>query len=216
DRRLVLCRGGPVRPAEEASRALARAGPSHFHPYATAYVIRHGQRFTVALTRVTKGQPLQQVIRELLRQAARAGVRPRYLLLDRGFCSVRVVRYLQRARYPFLMPLVLRGRKPDHPRGPSASRVFAAWKRSGWSRYTMPSGAKERATVAVCVKCRNRNGERGKHGREALVYAYGGGLVPGSYPWVQETYRRRFGIEASYRQLEQARIRTSTRDPLLR
>src|SRR5215472_5088690 len=136
----------------------------------------HGQRFTVALTRVTKGQPLQEVVQELLRQAARAGVRPRYLLLDRGFCSVKVVRYLQRARYPFLMPLVLRGRKADHPRGPSGSRVFASWKRSGWARYTMTSGTKERATVNVCVKCRNRNGERGKRGREALVYAYGGGL----------------------------------------
>src|SRR5215831_14147104 len=189
DLKLVPYHGQPLRDADEVYRSQARDGTSHFHAYATAYVSRHGQRFTVALTRVTKGQPLQQVIRELLRQAARAGGRPRYLLLDRGFCSVRVVRYLQRARYPFLMPLALRGRKADHPRGPSASRVFAAWKRSG---------------------------ERGKHGREALVYAYGGGLVPGSYPWVQETYRRRFGIEASYRQLEQARIRTSTRDPLLR
>src|SRR5436190_16404269 len=143
--------------------------------YATAYVTRTGQRFTVALARVTKGQPLQEVIRELLRQAARAGVRPRYLLLDRGFCSVGVLRYLQRARYPFLMPLVLRGRKADHPQGPSASRVFAAWKRSGWGRYTLTSGKKGRATVSVCVKCRNRRGERGRRGREALVYAYGGG-----------------------------------------
>ena len=33
---------------------------------------------------------------------------------------------------------------------------------------------------------------------------------------MQETYRQRFGIETSYRQMEQARIRTSTRDPLLR
>jgi len=33
---------------------------------------------------------------------------------------------------------------------------------------------------------------------------------------VKDTYRQRFGIEASYQQLEQARIRTSTRDPLLR
>ena len=216
DLKLVPYHGQPLRDADEVYRSQARDGTSHFHAYATAYVTRHGQRFTVALTRVTKGQPLQQVIRALLRQAARAGVRPRYLLLDRGFCSVRVVRYLQRARYPFLMPLVLRGRKADHPRGPSASRVFAAWKRSGWSRYTMTSGTKERATINVCVKCRNRSGERGKHGREALVYAYGGGLVPGSYQWVKDTYRQRFGIEASYRQLEQARIRTSTRDPLLR
>ena len=216
DLKLVPYHGQPLRDADEVYRSQARDGTSHFHAYATAYVSRHGQRFTVALAYVRKGQPLKEVIQELLRQAARAGVRPRYLLLDRGFCSVAVLRYLQRARYPFLMPLVLRGRKADHPRGPSGSRVFALWKRSGWARYTMTSGQKERATVDVCVKCRNRNGERGKHGREALVYAYGGGLVPGSYQWVKDTYRRRFGIETSYRQLEQARIRTSTRDPLLR
>jgi hypothetical protein len=48
------------------------------------------------------------------------------------------------------------------------------------------------------------------------VDAYGGGLQPSSYQWVKETYRSRFAIEATYRQLGQARIRTSTRDPLLR
>ena len=70
--------------------------------------------------------------------------------------------------------------------------------------------------MAVCVKCRNLRGERGKRGRQALVYAYGGGLKPGSYQWVKETYRSRFAIETTYRQLQQARIRTSTRNPLLR
>ena len=68
----------------------------------------------------------------------------------------------------------------------------------------------------MCVKCRNLRGERGKRGRQALVYAYGGGLKPGSYQWVKETYRSRFAIETTYRQLQQARIRTCTRDPLLR
>jgi putative transposase len=137
-------------------------------------------------------------------------------LLDRGFCSVEVIRYLHQARYPFLMPLVRRGRKPDHPQGPSGSQVFACWKKSGWGQYTLTNAQGVRATVNVCVKCRNRRGERGKHGREALLYAYGGTLTPGSVQWVYETYRRRFGIETSYRQMEQARIRTSTRDPLLR
>src|SRR5262249_17327268 len=197
DLKLVPYHGQPLRDADEVYRSQARDGTSHFHAYATAYVTRHGQRFTVALARVTKVQPLKEVIRELLRQAARAGVRPRYLLLDRGFCSVAVLRYLQRARSPFLMPLVLRGRKPDHPRGPSGSRVFALWKRSGWARYTLTSGTKERATVNVCVKCRNRGGERGKHGREALVYAYGGGLGPGSDQWGKGTYRQGVGVEAS-------------------
>lgn len=134
DLKLVPYHGQPLHDPREVYRSKARDGTSHFHAYATASVARHGQRFTVAVARVSTGQPLPEVIRELLRQAARAGVRPRCLLLDRGCCSVAVLRYLQRARYPFLMPLVLRGRKADHPDGPSASRVFATWKKSGGGR----------------------------------------------------------------------------------
>src|SRR5262245_33802470 len=216
DLHLVPYHGLPLHDAAEVYRSRAKSGTSHFHAYATCYVIRKGRRFTVALASVRQGEPLQDVIKRLLAQAARAGVRPRYLLLDRGFCSVAVIRSLQAGRRPFLMPLPLRGRKLDHPKGPSGSRVFAAWKRGGWSRYTLTDARGRKATVAVCVKCRNLRGERGKRGRQALVYAYGGGLAPGSYRWVKETYRTRFAIETTYRQLQQARIRTSTRDPLLR
>jgi IS4 transposase len=51
-----------------------------------------------------------------------------------------------------------------------------------------------------------------RYGRQALVYAYWG-LKPSSYQGVHETYRLRFGIESSYWQLQQARIRTCTRQP---
>ena len=216
DLHLVPYHGLPLQAEHEVYRSQAKSGTCSFHAYATCYVIRQGLRFTVALTWVQRGEALADVVRRLLAQAAKAGVRPRYLLLDRGFCSVAVLRYLQASRRPYLMPLPLRGRKLDHPKGPSGARVFATWERSGWSRYTLTDAHKRKATVQVCVKCRNRRGERGKHGREALVYAYGGGLRPGSYRWVKETYRSRFAIETTYRQLGQARIRTSTRDPLLR
>jgi Transposase DDE domain len=216
DLTLIPYHGQPLRDLQEVFRSQAKSGTTHFHAYATAYVIRQGQRFTVALTTVDRGEPLAAVIRRLLREAAKASVRPRYLLLDRGFCSVDVIRYLHAARYAWLMPLTLRGRKADHPQGPSGSRLFALWKRSGWGWYTMTNAEQRRATFRVCVKCRNRRGARGRHGREALVYAFGGPLRPGSYTWVKETYRRRFAIETSYRQMNQARIRTCTRDPLLR
>jgi hypothetical protein len=216
DLHLVPYHGQPLHQAAEVYRSQAKSGTCSFHAYATCYVIRQGLRFTVALTWVQRGEALQNVVQRLLAQAARAGVRPRYLLLDRGFCSVAVLRYLQAARHAFLMPLPLRGRALDHPRGPSGSRVFAACRRSDWSRYTLTDAQQRRATVCVCVKCRNLRGERGKHGRQALVYAYGGGLWPSSYRWVKETYRSRFAIETTYRQLQQARIRTCTRDPLLR
>lgn len=216
DLTLIPYHGQPCHNLSEIYRSQAKNGTSHFHAYATAYVIRKGRRFTVALTSVGRHDALPAVLQRLLREAARAGVRPRYLLLDRGFCSVDVIRYLQSARYAWLMPLVLRGRRAEHPQGPSGSRVFASCKRSGWAEYTMTNAAKRRARFRVCIKCRNLRGARGRHGREALVYAFGGPWRPSSYTWVKETYRRRFAIETSYRQMHQARIRTCTRNPLLR
>jgi hypothetical protein len=69
--------------------------------------------------------------------------------------------------------------------------------------------------VGICVVY-GRLGKRGKPGRpQTLVYAYWG-FRPPSCAWVRETYRSRFAIETTYRQMHQARIRTSTRDPLLR
>jgi hypothetical protein len=212
---LIPYHGEPLADASEVYRSQAKSGTSHFHAYATAYVIRKGQRFTVALAHVRKGDDLADVVKGLLRQAARAGVRPRYLLLDRGFYAVSVIRYLQAARCPFLMPVPAKGRKADHPKGPSGTRVFHLWKRSGWSQHTLCNEAGQKATIQVCVRCRNYRGQWKRHGRQALVYGYWG-LSPSSWRWVAETYRKRFAIETTYRQLHQARIRTCTRDPLLR
>ncbi len=194
---------------------MAKDGTSHFHAYATAYVVLKGQRFTVALTAVAKGELLKEVVQRLLKQARSVGVKPRLLLLDRGFYSVDVIRYLQTARCPFLMPVVIRGRKADHPRGLSGTRVFAVMKRSGWFQYTVTSGTKRTATVSICVSCRNYRGQWKRHGRRALVYACWA-IAGRSCAWVRETYRTRFGIESSYRQMNQARGRTSTRRPELR
>jgi hypothetical protein len=212
---LIPYHGEPQADPREVYRGQAKSGTSHFHAYATAYVIKKGQRFTVALAYVRKGDDLAGVLRELLRQAAKAGVRPRHVLLDRGFYSVSVVRYLQAARYPFLMPVPAKGRKADHPKGPSGTRVFHLRQRSGWGRHTLRNAAGRQATLSICVRCRNYRGQWKRHGRQALVYGYWG-LSPSSWLWVAETYRRRFAIETTYRQLHQARIRTCTRDPLLR
>ena len=100
DLTLIPYHGRPFRDLDEIYRSQAKSGTSHFHAYATAYVVRKGLRYTVALTGVKKGESLKDVVQRLLRQAASVGVRPRLLLLDRGFYSVAVVRYLQAARLP--------------------------------------------------------------------------------------------------------------------
>src|SRR5690242_8683473 len=140
DLTLIPYPGEPFRDEKEAYRSLAKDGTSHFHAYATAYVVLKGQRFTVALSAVPRGESLKAVVQRLLAQARSVGIKPRLLLLDRGFYGVEVIRYLQAARYPFLMPVVIRGRKADHPQGLGGTRVFALMKRSGWHEYTVRGG----------------------------------------------------------------------------
>jgi hypothetical protein len=207
--------GLPRRDPEEIVRSKPQSGTSHFHAYATAYVIHKHHRYTVALTAVRGGQPMETVLQRLLHQAARVGVRPCLWLLDRGSFSVGVIRYLQAARHPFRMPVICRGRKRDDPRGPSGTNVFLTWKQSGWGESTRHDAQRRGARVAICVKCRYYRGQWQRHGRQRLVYA-SWGLSPPSFDWVRQIARLRFAIETTYRQMHPARIRTSTRDPLLR
>jgi hypothetical protein len=197
----------------EIYRSQKKAGTRSFFAYATAYVLLHGQRFTVAVTPVTRSELLKDVLQELLHTVSKAGLRPGLLLLDRGFYNAEIIGYLQRARRPFLMPVVCHGRDADHPKGPSGSKVFKAMKKSGWFTHTVGDAKKKgraKATVSICVK-RGRTTDR--HGRKkwhTWVYAYWG-IAPKRVDWVKKTYRKRFGIETSYRQMNQCRIRTTTK-----
>ena len=109
---------------------------------------------------------LKEVLRELLALVSKAGLKPGLLLLDRGFYSVEVIRYLQRARRAFLMPAVCHGRKADHPLGPSGTNVFKLMKKSGWFKHTLQDGKKNKATVSICVK---RARWKDRHGKKRSV-----------------------------------------------
>ncbi|MBV8264872.1 MAG: hypothetical protein JO252_00845 [Planctomycetaceae bacterium] len=58
DLTLIPDHGQPCRDLNAISRGQAKDGTSHFHAYATAAIIRKGQRYTVALTGVCKGEPV--------------------------------------------------------------------------------------------------------------------------------------------------------------
>ena len=194
-------------------RGQAKAGTRSFFAYATAYILLHGQRFTVAVTPVTRSERLKDVLQELLQLVSRAGLRPGLLLLDRGFYKAEIIRYLQQARRPFLMPVVCHGRDADHPKGPSGSKVFKLMKKSGWFEYTVGDSKKKgrtQATVSICVKRARLTDRHGRKKWETWVYAYWG-ITPKRVDWVKRTYRKRFGIETSYRQMNQCRIRTTTK-----
>jgi putative transposase len=204
--------GQPFQRQGELRRGKRKQGTSRFHCYATLYLVRRGERFTVAMTYAWKGDSHQAVVQRLLERARAIGLKARYLLLDRGFYGREVAQYLKSARCPFLMPVAHRGRKSKRPLKQSkGTRRFLAWKKSGFAEHTMktPQG---QTPVKICVRHMPR---RGRHKSRTLVFAYWG-FRPSSPAWAAEAYRRRYGIEASYRQMNQGRIRTCTRDPRVR
>ena len=215
DLTLIPYHGQPFLDPNEITRSQPKSGTTHFHAYASCYVVEHGQRFTLAMMWVGKGEPLKETLQRLLKQVRSLGVKIRFLLLDREFYSVNVIRYLQASRTPFLMPVAHRGRKPADPTKAKGTRRFLRYMKSGFSKYTLQNKEGRRATIRICVCCRNYAGRRKRHGRKRLVYAFWG-FQPGPPAWVREEYRKRFGIETSYRQMNQCRIRTCTRNPVLR
>src|SRR5262249_61393267 len=56
DLTLVPYHGQPEEDPGELVRGQAKSGTTHFHAYATAYLVMRGQRFTLALTYVRLGE----------------------------------------------------------------------------------------------------------------------------------------------------------------
>jgi hypothetical protein len=194
-----------------------------------------------------------------------------------------VLKYLQAARCPFLLPVVHRGprNKKDNRRGKAAAAKrkakskaraakakaakakaakakaakakaakakgkpgrkksrrkdtaaarraagltgthrFFTWRHSGFGEHRVGGGAsgrsqKKGAAVKVAVYRRRYKTRTGKvRHKKPLVFAFWG-FCPRRPAEAARLYRTRYGIEASYRQLNQGRARTCCRSPRIR
>jgi hypothetical protein len=203
--------GQPYRSRNEIYYGKAKLGTTKFHAYASACIVEYGRRYTLALTWVRRHESLVTVLRRLLAKIREIGLKIRRLLLDRGFFSVAVMALLQEEKLPFLMPVKISGRRPK--KGHKATGLRAIRRQpAGWYRHTMRSG-KQEVTFSVCVGYR-RYQKDGKPRSQKLLFA--AWRVHGSPTEIRAWYRKRFGIETSYRQRRQGRIYTCTRNPHLR
>ena len=217
DLTLIPYHGQPARDAKEIYRGEPKSGTTHFHAYATAAVVHKGHRYTLALTRVEYGEAMKDVVQRLLGVVHRREVKIKFLLLDKGFFSVAVISYLKRARLGFIIPAVARGRKPKPPKPVTGLRALLK-RNHGYYQHTLQAkvDGKHRSTrVMICVASKSYTHKKtGKRRRKRLLYAVWN--VRRTPREIREMYRKRFGIETSYRQMNEARIKTCTRDPAQR
>ena len=212
DWHLVPYYGQPHKSRNELYYGKPRLGTKHFHAYATACILDYGQRYTLALTWVRRHETTVQALDRILARIAGIGLRIRRVLLDRAFFNVPVVEFLQHRKLPFLMPVMFRGRPPKKKRALRGLQWIKR-QRAGWYAHTMKNRQRQ-VTVPVCVSYRtHRNRKDGKRVQQKLLFA--AWRVQGAPVAIRERYRKRFGIETSYRQLGQARIYTCTRKPHL-
>lgn len=221
DWHVIPYHGEPQRWSNELRHGPPKSGTTKSHTYATACIVHKGFRYTLAVASVKQNASLVEATERLLDRLAALGIDIRTLLLDRQFCTSPVMAALQARQIPYLMPLILRGRKAQR-------KPKSGWKRTvtlrdfrrqnaGRYRFTWTGPAKGRTAVTFDVVVAYKSYRHKKTGRrrsKKLLFA--AWRVRGTPVELRELYRKRFAIESSYRQLGQARIRTSTRSPVER
>jgi hypothetical protein len=203
--------GQPLASADEIMRSGMRSGTTHFHGYATLSIVHAKQRYVVALVFVQLHDPMHVIVRQLLDRAKTLNIRLRRVLLEKGFCSNHVFALLDRRHVAHIVPLAVRGRS-----GGVRTLLQGPGRTSYRATYTLNSSSGQAYTVQAVVVCRYNKGRYHRRGVARFAYAVSGLPAGLPLPQVFDLYRQRFGIETSYRQMNQVRARTASRDPGLR
>ena len=185
------------------SRGAARAGTTRFWRMATAYVMQEGLRVTVAMLYVLPEHSHLMVVERLLHRVEQHGVRIKVLYLDKGFCSGSIIQYLQHRRQATIMACPIRGQQ-------GGTRALCRGRGSYRTTYTFSDGT----SVDMAVVLTKPLGKAGKRRRKWLLFVTIGVSWPPKK--VKQRYRRRFGVETSYRQMRRLRVFSTSRNPALR
>ena len=194
-----------------ACGGAAQAGTTRFYRVATAYVMAKNARITLALLFVRPEDSIPEVLACLMRRLQILELPVRRLLLDKGFCTILVLRYVAASGWSAILACPIRGKK-------GGTKALCHGSTSYRTQYTFRSQEYGEFTAEVVVVRTFTTPQRTHQGKRRLRWLLYVVFKCDALAFRQmrRLYRRRFGIEASYRGMRQVRAWTTSRNPALR
>lgn len=185
-----------------------KQGTKWFFGYATAVLLHQRRRYTIALCPLAPQTKPHEIVATLLQQIAEKGLKIQGVVLDSAFDSGETFLLLQQRRLAYTVPLRRKGNTRN-----ARNRLFEGrHQQVRWVEWKVKDTPRQVRTRTVLWKGRRRT----------LLFAFQGWQATRAHSVHQEAarqqrlYQRRFGIETSYRQKNQARATTTSRDPVYR
>jgi hypothetical protein len=185
-----------------------KQGTKWFFAYATAVLLHKGRRYTVALAPLPPKTKPHEIVRLMLEQIEEKGLKIGGVTLDSAFDSGDTLLLLQERQLAYSVPLRRKGK------GRNARNVCfeGKHKQLRWTEWTTEKTRRQVRTRTLLWKGQAKT----------MVFAFQGWSgdrarnVHAQAERLRQLYRRRFGIETSYRQKNQAKATTTSRDPVYR
>lgn len=191
-------------------RGPAHKGTTRFFRVVTAYLIFKDMRLTLALLFVRPEDKLPEIVAALLRRLRILGLKVKRLYLDKGFCSILVLRCIEKSGWSAILACPIRGKK-------GGTRGLCQGNQSYGTQHTFKNKENGSFTAPMAIVrtyTSHKRAKRKKRRATWLVYVV---LNCKFDPkTVRKRYRKRFGIETSYRCMRKVRAWTTSRNGALR
>jgi len=179
-------------------------GTTTCHRYCTAYVVSNGKPVTLAMTYVRSDEDEADAVERVL---ARVENYP--------FGSISCLPTADSTTSASSAALVISPTVVHVPKKGERMKDKLETHKSYMTTYRMYKDSERELRFPLAVAVSYQNGDRGKHGEVVRGYV-ACGVTDRSAKQVEHRYRKRSGIETTYRLLRQARGITTTRDPVVR
>ena len=188
-----------------------RDGTHCFYRVATAYVIRNGLRVTLSIRFVLPGDDTLHVLKDLIAGLQARQLEIACLFLDKAFAGIDQLRYLSSLGLPAIIACSIRGKQ-------AGTRALCQGNKSYLPTYTFRNTRGRKSFTANLAVCRvfttaKRTGRKKRQARWLIFILINLTCSPQQ---AKRLYRRRFGIETSYRCTAQVLGWTTSPNPAYR